>query len=68
MKILEWVHPEIKENEIFLINIKKGERFFKRLPSAIKSIRVGKIAYTSGNIHSIVLGMKPLFATLNQSL
>ncbi len=54
-------HPEQKDNEVFLINLKDGERWGK--PSFMESIRIGKVAYTTWG-ESIVKNYKPLFGIL----
>lgn len=59
-----WKHPELKNGEILLINVKNGERFSK--PSFVKSLRIGKVAYTTEGL-DVVPEMKPLFGLLKKS-
>lgn len=59
----KFIHPEIKENEIFLINLseKEFENFDK--PSFIVSLRQGNVAYvTDGS--KVVPDLKPVFGIL----
>lgn len=56
-------HPELQENEEFLINASEGQDWGKDLPDWIKSIRYGKVAYTTGG-KEIVPNYRPVFATL----
>jgi hypothetical protein len=53
-------HPELKEGEVFLLNVKEGEDWEKGLSMHFKTLRRGTIAYVT-NGSEIVTGMKPLF-------
>lgn len=53
-------HPELKEGEIFLINVKDGEGWEESLSMHFKSLRRGEIAYVT-NGSEIVPDYKPLF-------
>jgi hypothetical protein len=58
-------HPELKEGEVFLINVKDGEAedWKKSLSKQCKSLRLGNIAYvTDGS--EIVTDYKPLFGKI----
>ena len=59
----DWKHPELKENEIFLINVRDKEDWESKLSKDYKSVRRGKVAYATGG-KEIVPNMKPLFAVL----
>jgi len=56
-----WTHPELKEGEILLINVKDNEQW--GTPLFCSSTRRGEVAYTTGG-KEVVPSMKPLFATL----
>ena len=58
-------HPEQRENEIFLINVRDDENWENKIPNWIESVRRGKIAYTTGQ-KDIVPNMKPLFGVLKK--
>lgn len=58
-----WKHPEQKDNEVLLINVKDEEDWESKLPGFIKSVRRGNVAYTTGG-KEIVSNMKPLFGIL----
>jgi len=60
----DWTHPEIKEGEIILINVKENERW--GVPSFCSSTRRGKVAYTTNGVR-IVEDMKPLFGKVKKS-
>lgn len=62
----EFVHPEQQADEILLINAAPNEEWDKNLPKWIKSIRYGKVAYTTGG-KEIVPNFRPVFAILTQS-
>src|ERR1035437_1526919 len=53
-------HPELKEGEEFLVNVKKGEDWENGLSKHFKSLRRGNIAYVT-NGSEIVTDRKPLF-------
>lgn len=59
----EWQHPELKENEVLLINVKDDEDWEKNLPDWLVSVRRGEVAYTTGG-KEVVKDMKPLFGLL----
>jgi hypothetical protein len=59
----DWKHPELKENEIFLLNVRDKEDWESKLSKDYKSVRRGNVAYTTGG-KKIVPDMKPLFAVL----
>jgi hypothetical protein len=63
----EYVHPEQKDGEVFLINIKPEEesQFTTNIPDFIESVRVGDVAYKT---HSwdVSEGYKPLFGKLKR--
>lgn len=60
-------HPELEEDEIFLLNIapEEFERFNTSRPKWVKSLRMGKIAYKT-NSTVIVTEFVPLFAKITQ--
>ena len=58
-----WTHPELKEGETLLINVRNSEDWENNLPSFIKSVRRGYVAYTTGG-KEVVPNMKPLFGVL----
>ncbi len=61
-----FVHPEQKENEILLLNVKPDEPMFVHsLPDWLSSVRLGEVAYATNGVY-IVEDMKPLFGTLKQ--
>ena len=53
-------HPELKEGEQFLVNVKEGEDWESGLKKHFKSLRRGEIAYVT-NGSEIVPDYKPLF-------
>ena len=53
-------HPELKEGEEFLINVKDDEDWESKLSKHYKSLRRGTIAYVT-NGSEIVPDYKPLF-------
>jgi hypothetical protein len=53
-------HPELKEGEEFLVNVKEGEDWEKNLSKHFKSLRRGTVAYVT-NGSEIVPDYKPLF-------
>jgi hypothetical protein len=61
----KYKHPELKDDEILLINIKPGEeaQFTTNIPDFIESVRIGEVAYKT---HSwdVSEGYKPLFGKL----
>lgn len=64
----DWTHPELKKEEILLINITEGEIKAGRWttpPSFISELRIGEVAYTTGGVE-IVQGYKPLFGVLKK--
>lgn len=57
-------HPEQKQNEVFIMNIKNGEDWkTSKLPDWIESLRIGKKAYVT-DFSKIVKNYKPMFAIL----
>jgi len=55
-------HPELQDNEQFLINLTEDEFKNWKKPKSVKSMRMGKTAYnTSGKI---VKEFRPVFITL----
>ena len=58
--ITKFKHPELKEGEQFLVNVKEGEDWEKNLSKHFKSLRRGNIAYVT-NGSEIVPDYKPLF-------
>lgn len=61
----KWVHPEIKEGEIFIINVRDSEKFFSTPPEFCEYVRRGNVAYATGG-KEIVNDMKPLFGKLKK--
>lgn len=59
--LTNWVHPEQKEDEIFIINVFNGEKF--NTPYFAKSSRLGDVAYTTGG-KEVVPNARPMFITL----
>jgi len=57
----EWVHPELKDGEVLLLNVKDSEDW--GCPPFCHSVRRGEVAYTTGG-KEIVKEMKPLFGLL----
>ena len=53
-------HPELKEGEQFLFNVKEGEDWEKNLSKHFKTLRRGNVAYVT-NGSEIVPDYKPLF-------
>lgn len=62
IELSKWKHPEQKEGETLMINIKEGEQWDK--PEFVESMRVGNIALD--NSGRIVHGYRPLFAILKK--
>ncbi len=61
-----FVHPELKEGEVFLINATQKELengWWGKEPDFIESLRIGNIAYTTGGTETVP-EMKPLFGKL----
>lgn len=58
----KFIHPEIKEGEIFLLNVKDAEVWNGH--SACESVRRGTVAYSTTG--EIVEGYKPLFGILKK--
>ncbi len=56
-----WNHPELQEDEVYLVNIKEGEVWTK--PDFISELRVGEVAYTTYGVDKVP-DMKPLFGKL----
>jgi len=56
----QWKHPELKENEEFLLNVTDKENWEFKLSKDFKSLRRGKVAYTTGG-KEVVPNLKPLF-------
>ncbi len=65
MEEIKFKHPEIKENEVLMINLSKKEfeTWSKSKPSFVQSWRLGKVAYVT-NGESIVSDLYPCFAIL----
>lgn len=63
IKFTPFLHPEIKEGEVFLLNVKANENF--SIPNFCSSIRYGSVAYTTDG-ENVVEGMKPLFGILKK--
>ena len=59
--LTKWVHPEQKDDEIFLINVFNGESF--NVPDFAKSSRLGDVAYTTGGKEAVP-NARPMFITL----
>ena len=58
-----WKHPELKEGEEFLINVRDNEDWETNLKKHYKSLRRGTVAYVT-NGSEIVPDMKPLFGLI----
>lgn len=69
----EFKHPEQRENEIFLINVRDHENWENKLPDWIESVRRGFIAYKTRpddgfepTYDDVVPDMRPLFGVLKK--
>ena len=61
-----FVHPEIREGEVFFINVSQKELengLWGKPPDFVQSLRVGNVAYTTGGTE-VVPEWKPLFGIL----
>jgi hypothetical protein len=58
--ITKFKHPELKEGEEFLLNVKEGEDWENGLQKHFKTLRRGTVAYVT-NGSEIVPDYKPLF-------
>ncbi len=59
-------HPELQPNEEFLINLTEEEFKKWEKPSHVKTMRLGKVAYTT-NGRTIVKKYRPAFIVLKES-
>lgn len=59
-----FTHPEQKENEVFLLNVKDEEDWESNLPNFIESVRRGNTAY-SRTLNPIP-GLRPLFGIMKK--
>ncbi len=59
----DFIHPELKDGEIFLLNVYTNEEF--GVPKFCVSTRLGNVAYTTGG-EEIVENAKPLFGLLKK--
>ena len=70
MKSFNEYHPELKDNEEFLLNATQVDydNLSKALPVRYEKLRFGKVCYASnGSAIRDDLGIKPLFGTLKKS-